>query len=158
MSHMHDTIRVAVIGGREASPEGLDFSYKVGKLLAEHGVILYSGGGSGVMEAASRGASEAGGIVVGILKEIDGSDANKYVQIPIMTGVGDLRNSLIIRSVHGAIAVEGSYGTLSEIAYTLGYDKPMIGYHSWDIDGLDTVETAETAVAKMLQLIRDKTS
>jgi len=154
MSHKNDTIRIAVIGGREASPDALDFAFKVGKLLAEHGVILYSGGGSGVMEAASRGASEAGGMVVGILKEIDGSDANQYIQVPILTGVGDLRNSLIIRSVHGAIAVEGAYGTLSEIAYTLGYGKPMVGFNSWDIEGLYVVETAETAVEKVLQMIK----
>jgi len=153
MTKSQKPFRVAIIGGREATPEGLKFAYETGKLLAENGIILYSGGGAGIMEAASRGAHEAGGTVVGILKETDGLDANEYVQIPVMTGMGDLRNGIIIRSVHGAIAVEGAYGTLSEIAFTLGYDKPVLGYHTWDIDGLEPVERAEVAVKRMIELI-----
>jgi len=156
MINSEANIRVAIIGGREATPEGLQFAYEIGKLLAENGVILYTGGGAGIMEAASRGAYEAGGIVVGILKESDDTLANKYVQIPVMTGMGDLRNGIIIRSVHGAIAVEGAYGTLSEVAFTLGYDKPVLGYHSWDIKGLEAVENPEFAVKRILELIRNQ--
>ncbi len=148
--------RVAIIGGRVATPEGLQFAYETGKLLAEHGIILYTGGGSGVMEAASRGAHEAGGVVVGVLKEADGMDANPYIQIPIMTGMGDLRNAIIIRSVHGAVAVEGSFGTLSEIAYTLGYEKPLFGFNSWKIDGVEPVSTSEYAVNRMIEMIGQK--
>ena len=147
--------RVAIIGGRVASPEGLEFAYETGKLLAENGVILYTGGGSGVMEAASRGAHEADGVVVAVLKEEDGFDANPYIQVPIMTGMGDLRNGIIIRSVHAAIAVEGAYGTLSEIAYTLGYGKPVIGYNSWDIKGIEAVGSPEFAVKRILELIEE---
>lgn len=151
-------IRVAIIGGRQASPEGIQFAYEVGKLLAENGVILYTGGGPGIMEAASRGAHEAGGIVVGVLKEEDGDSANKYVQIPLMTGMGDLRNGIIIRSVHGAIAVEGAYGTLSEVAFTLGYEKPVLGFHTWNIKGLEPVEAPDKAVNRILQLIKTENS
>jgi len=154
MIQSQSIIRVAIIGGRVASPEGLQFAYEAGKILAERNVILYTGGGPGIMEAASRGAHEAGGIVVGVLKEDDDSWANEHVRIPIVTGMGDLRNGIIIRSVHGAIAVEGAYGTLSEIAFTLGYKKPIVGFHSWDIPGLEPVENSQHAVDRLLELIR----
>ncbi len=149
MINTQQSTRVAIIGGRVASPEGLKFAYETGKLLAEKGVILYTGGGPGVMEAASRGAHEAGGIVVGVLKEENSSKANNYIKIPIMTGMGDLRNGIILRSVHGAVAVEGAFGTLSEIAYSLGYGKPVLGFHSWDIDDLEAIETSEQAVNRI---------
>ncbi len=150
-----DSIRVAIIGARKASKAGLDFAYDVGMLLAREKVIVYTGGGPGIMEAASKGVHDSGGISVGILKDADGADANKYVKIPIMTGIGDLRNGILIRSVHGAIAIEGAYGTLSEIAYTLGYEKPVLGYKSWDIPGIKSVDTPEEAVDTILHMIRD---
>lgn len=142
--------RIAIIGARDASLEGLNFAYKVGRLLAEQGILVYTGGAGGVMEAASKGATEAGGTAVGILKESDDSAANKYLSIPVMTGMGDLRNGIIIRSVQGAIAVEGAYGTLSEIAYALCDNKPVVGYKSWDIPGLISVTTPEEALSILL--------
>lgn len=154
MTKSRGSLRVAIIGGREASAEGIQFACDVGKLLAEKGIIVYTGGGSGIMTAASEGASEAGGTVVGILKQTDDQEANQFVQIPVMTGMGDLRNGIIIRSVHGAIAVEGGYGTLSEISYALGYGKPVLGYGTWDIKGLEVVESAENAVKRMIARIR----
>ena len=147
-------IRVAIIGARDASEAGLKFAYETGALLAKQNVIVYTGGANGIMEAASKGVAEAGGVNVGILKSADLELANPYVGIPIMTGMGDLRNGIIIRSVHGSIAVEGSYGTLSEIAYTLSYDKPVVGFNTWDIPGLVPVNTPEDAVKTILALIR----
>ncbi|MBC8376318.1 MAG: TIGR00725 family protein [FCB group bacterium] len=147
--------RIAIIGARDASPAGIQFAYETGKLLAESGAIVYTGGGLGIMEAASKGAKAADGIVAGILKDSDGLDANDFIDVPIMTGMGDLRNAIIIRSVHAAIAVEGAYGTLSEIAYTLGYGKPVVGYNSWDIKGVESVHTPETAVKRIFELIGD---
>ncbi len=149
-----NSIRIAIIGARDASPEGLSFAFEVGKLLGERGVVVYTGGAQGIMEAASRGVQEGGGMAVGILKEDDLSNANEYLTIPVMTGMGDLRNGIIIRSVQGAIAVEGAYGTLAEIAYTLGYDKPVLGFNTWDIPGLQAVDTPEAAVNKILELVR----
>ncbi len=149
-----DTIRIAIIGAREASPEGLKFAYEVGKLLGEHGVIVYTGGASGIMEAASNGVQAGGGIAVGILKENDLDGANDYINIPVMTGMGDLRNGIIIRSVQGAIAVEGAYGTLSEIAYTLSDKKPVLAYKSWDIPGSINTETPSQAVDTILSIIK----
>ncbi len=149
-----DALRVAIIGARDASPEGLGFAYEVGKLLGQKGAMVYTGGSNGIMEAASRGANEGGGLVIGILKENDLSRANEYVQVPIMTGMGDLRNGMIIRSVQGAIAVEGAYGTLSEIAYTLSDKKPVLGFQSWDIPGLKSVKTPTEAVETLLDMIK----
>ncbi len=153
MTNPSPKTRIAIIGAREATPEGITFAYETGKLLAEKGVILYTGGGLGIMEAASKGARTADGIVVGILKGSDGTDANSYIDVPVMTGMGDLRNAIIIRSVHAAIAVEGAFGTLSEIAYTLGYGKPVVGYNSWDIKGLESVSTPEIAVKRIFDLL-----
>ncbi|NQV42150.1 MAG: TIGR00725 family protein [Candidatus Marinimicrobia bacterium] len=150
--------RIAIIGARDASPDGIQFAYDTGKLLGSQGAIVYTGGGAGIMEAASRGAKEGGGIVVGILKDADGKDANEYIDVPVMTGMGDLRNGIIIRSVHAAIAVEGAFGTLSEIAYTLGYDKPLLGYNSWDIKEVEKVENPVDAVNRIFELIGDTDS
>jgi len=150
-----NSIRIAIIGARDASEKGLKFAYEVGRLLAEKNVVVYTGGADGIMEAASRGVKEAGGINVGILKSSDLEMANDSVTIPVMTGMGDLRNGVIIRSVQGSIAVEGSYGTLSEIAYTLSYGKPVVGYNTWDIKGLVPVDTPEEAVKRILELINE---
>ena len=152
-----DAVRIAIIGARDASPEGLEFAYKVGKLLGEVGALVYTGGSYGIMEAASRGVNEGGGLAIGILKESDLSCANDYLHVPIMTGMGDLRNGIIIRSVQGAIAVEGAYGTLSEIAYTLSDKKPVLGFRSWDIPGLQAVHTPQDAVDTLLELIKGRT-
>lgn len=148
------SLRVAIIGARDASPDGLSFAFEVGKLLAEKGVIVYSGGGAGIMKSTCEGVHSGGGISVGILKGNDLAEANDFVSIPIMTGMGDLRNGILVRSVQGAIAVEGAYGTLSEIAYTLGYEKPLVGFQTWDIPGLIPVETPEDAVETLLQKIK----
>lgn len=148
-----DSIRVAIIGAREAHDEGLTFAFEVGKLLAERGALVYTGGGSGIMEAAGRGVNAGNGICVGILKEDDLSKANEFINIPVMTGMGDLRNGIIIRSVDAAIAVEGAYGTLSEIAYTLGDGKPVFAFNSWDIPGAVNVTTPQEAVDKLMKSI-----
>ncbi|MCF7822881.1 MAG: TIGR00725 family protein [Candidatus Marinimicrobia bacterium] len=145
-----NSLRVAIIGARDATQDGLSFAYELGKLLAEKGVLVYNGGGAGIMEAASKGVQAGNGICIGILKEDDLSVANEFINIPIMTGMGDLRNGIIIRSVHAAIAIEGAYGTLSEIAYTLGDKKPVFAYHSWDIPGANRVESPEEAVNSLL--------
>jgi len=150
-----DARRVAIIGAREASQAGLDFAFALGKLLAEKGMLVYTGGASGIMEAACKGVRAGQGIAVGILKESDLSGANEYINIPVMTGMGDLRNGIIIRSVQAAIAIEGAYGTLSEIAYTLGDSKPVLAFRSWDIPGAQAVETPEEAVIKLLAMIKD---
>lgn len=141
--------RIAVFGGRVASESLLDAAYQVGRHIADREGILYCGGMGGIMEAASRGAADHGGIVVGILPTATADSANPYVTIPIVTGIGTARNSIIARSVHGAIAINGRYGTLSEIAYSLDLHIPVVGIQSWEVEGVIPAADARDAIAKL---------
>jgi uncharacterized protein (TIGR00725 family) len=123
--------RIAVVGEREALPDLLLLAEQVGAHLAHHGAIMLCGGMGGVMEAASRGCRQAGGLVVGILPTEDANDANAFVDIPIVTGMGEGRNIILVRSAQAVIAIGGSYGTLSEIAFALRLALPVIAIRSW---------------------------
>jgi len=103
----------------------------VGAAVARAGAVLFSGGRGGVMEAASRGASEAGGLVVGILPGFSGKDANRWVAVSVVTGMDQARNVILVRSCHAVIAVGGMYGTLSEIAIALKIGRPVVGLGTW---------------------------
>jgi uncharacterized protein (TIGR00725 family) len=142
---------IAVIGGRNCDESLYRQAQDVGRLIAENGAILVCGGRNGIMEAACRGASEAGGTTVGILPGSDPGDANEWVTVPIATGIGLARNSIITRTVSAAIAIGGHYGTLSEIAYCLQYGVPVYAIQSWDIKGVKSVETAAEAVRLALE-------
>jgi uncharacterized protein (TIGR00725 family) len=98
------------------------------------------------MEAACKGATEAGGIVVGILPSEDFSTANDYVTVPIATGVGTARNKIIINTGEAFIAIDGKFGTLSEIAYALDAGKKVAGFDTWDIEGVKKVNSPEAAM------------
>ena len=137
---------IAVLGGRECDSETYQNAYKVGKEIASRGGILICGGRTGVMEAACKGAVEEGGLTIGILPGNDISNANPYVKIPVPTGIGIARNSIIVRTCSAAIAISGKYGTLSEIAYCFQVGKPVCSLGSWKIDGLKQVSTPEEAV------------
>ena len=106
---------------------------EVGRLLAERGVILVCGGRGGVMEAACKGAKGAGGLTIGILPGHDRSQANPYVDIPIVTGLGWARNALVVKTAQAAIAVDGKYGTLSEIGCALPEGIPVVGLDTWTL-------------------------
>lgn len=108
--------QIGVIGASDASEREAELAYAVGLELARAGAILVCGGRSGVMEAACRGAHEGGGMTVGILPGLHRREANSYVQIALPTGMGELRNGLVVRASDALIAIGGSYGTLSEIA------------------------------------------
>ncbi|TME86024.1 MAG: TIGR00725 family protein [Chloroflexi bacterium] len=98
---------------------------EVGKLLAERGAVVVTGGLSGVMEAVSRGAKNAGGLVIGILPGLDKRDANAYVDVAITTGMGWMRNTLVVRAADAVIMISGGIGTLNEL--TVAYeDKPTV--------------------------------
>lgn len=144
--------RIAVFGGRVVSDNLLEEAYLIGEQIAARNGILYCGGMGGVMEAASRGAAERGGIVVGILPSADSTPGNPYITIPIVTGIGTARNSIIARSVHGAVAVDGRFGTLSEIAYSLDFQKPVVGIQSWDIEGVIPAVNASDAINKLWEI------
>jgi len=125
---------IAVIGGAETTPKNLKTAEDVGFLIAKRDAILVTGGLGGVMEAASRGAKNANGLVIGILPTTNKHYANSYVDIPIVTGINQARNIIIARSCDCAIAIDGRYGTLSEIAYCLMFNVPVIGINTWKIE------------------------
>jgi uncharacterized protein (TIGR00725 family) len=126
----------------------------VGQEIAKQGAVLVCGGLGGVMEASARGAQRAGGMTVGILPGFSSEDANPFITIPIVTGLSHARNVLVVRSSHALIAVEGGYGTLSEVAIALTLGKPVIGLNTWDVsEEIITVETPEEAVKKAIHVI-----
>ncbi len=150
---------VAVIGGSSPTTEEARLAERVGRALAEEGAVLICGGREGVMEAACRGASKAGGLTIGILPGTDRSVANPYVDIAIATGIGEARNAIITRTAEAVIAIGGSYGTLSEIAFSLGFGTPVVGLRTWTMEreGHPSVPivytpTPEEAVRKALEL------
>jgi len=146
---------IGVIGGSTCPPEIAELSRQVGRALAERKAILICGGLGGVMEAACRGAKEAGGLTIGVLPTDSPADANPYVDIPIVTGMGDARNIIIVRSSDAVIAIDGEYGTLSEIAFCLRFGVPVVGLKTWAIDPrIQTVANAASAVEKVFQLVR----
>ncbi|MFH1805914.1 MAG: TIGR00725 family protein [Pseudomonadota bacterium] len=130
-------IPVAVIGPREADAQETATAENIGTALAKLGLALICGGKSGVMEAAARGAYNAGGLTIGLLPDEDWHAANPFISLPLATGIGRARNALIAQSAQALIAVGGKYGTLSEIAYGLQFGKPVFGLCTTpDVPGL----------------------
>ena len=124
---------IAVIGGAQCSSEEARLAEETGRGLAKRGATLVCGGMGGVMEAACKGASLEGGITVGILPGENRQQANPYVQIPIVTGIGYARNVAVVKSAQAVIAIGGSYGTLSEIGHALQSGIPVIGLNTWSL-------------------------
>lgn len=124
---------VAVVGSGEASGELYEKAREVGRLVAERGGTVVCGGLSGVMEAATRGATEAGGTAIGILPDEDRGRANDYLSYSIATGTGHARNLAVVCSGDAVIAVGGEYGTLSEIGLALKVGRPVVALASWDL-------------------------
>jgi len=141
---------VAVAGAGDASPAMLEAAAEVGALLARRGAVLVTGGLGGVMEAACRGACEAGGTTLGILPGSDRGAANPWVTVAVATGLGQLRNGLVVRAADAVIAIGGEYGTLSEIALALKAGKRVVGLGTWEIRGMRCAENPAAAVALAL--------
>ena len=125
---------IAVIGPGSCTPEQAAVAEEVGAALARRGAIVATGGLGGIMEAASRGAHQAGGLVLGILPGSDVSAANPSVDVPVATGLGEARNVVLVSSAQAVVAVGGALGTLSEIAFALKAGRPVIGLNTWSID------------------------
>ena len=138
---------IAVVGTGEGESE---VAYEVGRLLASRAAVVVTGGLGGVMASASRGAASAGGIVIGLLPGADRAAANEWVTVAVPTGLGELRNGLVVRAADALVAVGGGYGTLSEIALALKAGKRVVGIGSWAIDGVEAVPDAEAAVERVL--------
>jgi uncharacterized protein (TIGR00725 family) len=138
---------VAVVGPGEASAEESAQARAVGAGLAQRGAIVITGGLGGVMAAACWGASQNGGTTVGILPGTDRTAANQWVAIAIATGLGELRNGLIVRASDALIAIGGAYGTLSEVALALKTGVPVVGLGTWQLDGVTVAGGVDDAVA-----------
>jgi uncharacterized protein (TIGR00725 family) len=146
-------IVIAVIGGRRVDKVLEIEAQEVGRLLAERGVVIVCGGLSGVMEAVSRGAKMADGLTIGILPQDHKRHANDYIDVPIVTGLGIGRNVIITRTADALIAIGGEYGTLSEIAFGLQMNKPVVGIRTWEIRGVVPAEDASDAVKKVFEFL-----
>jgi uncharacterized protein (TIGR00725 family) len=141
---------VAVIGPGDATPDQTRAAEEIGRGLADAGAILVCGGLGGVMSAACHGAGATAGTTVAFLPGTDRASANEWVQVALPTGLGELRNGLIIRAADAVIAVGGAYGTLSEIALALRTGVPVIGLDTWEIDGIERARSPAQAVARAL--------
>ncbi len=130
---MSKRLHIGVIGEQDARPEMRKLAEEVGREVARRGGVLVCGGLGGVMEAASRGAAAEGGTVVGILPGTRWEEANPYVTVPVVTGLGEARNVVVVRSSDAMVAVGGGYGTLSEIAYALKLGIPVVGLYTWEL-------------------------
>ncbi len=137
---------MAVVGASNPTGEDLADAESVGRELAQRGAIVVCGGRGGVMAAASRGAADAGGTVLGILPGLDRSDANEWLTVSIPTGLGELRNGMVVRAAEVIIAIGGAYGTLSEIALGLQAGLRVFGLHTWAIDGIERAGSPREAV------------
>jgi len=151
---------IAVIGGGQCSKEEARLAEEVGRQLARRGATLVCGGLGGIMKAACKGASSAGGTTIGILPGDNSQAANPYVQIPIVTGLGEARNVIVVKSAQAVIAIGGKYGTLSEISHALKNGIPVIGLNTWSLSrnnlkdkSIIPTKSPTEAVAQALDLI-----
>jgi uncharacterized protein (TIGR00725 family) len=152
---------IGVIGDSSCPPEEAKLAESVGELLAQRGATIVCGGLGGVMEAVCRGAKSKGGLTIGILPGKNSSTANPWIDIPVVTGLGEARNVVVAKSAQAIIAIGGNYGTLSEIAYALKSSIPVIGLNTWSLsrngqedDSIIQVQSATEAVDKAISLVK----
>jgi len=136
---------VAVIGPGVASASEVAVAEEVGARLVDLGATIVTGGLGGVMEAASRGAKSRRGLTIGLLPGLDRSEANGWVDVAIATGLGEIRNALIVRTSDALVAVGGGAGTLSEIGFALKLGRPVIGIGTFEVEGVVQVGSAAEA-------------
>jgi uncharacterized protein (TIGR00725 family) len=145
-------MQIAVCGATVCGDDLLGAATTIGRVLAEHGAVVLTGGRSGVMAAASRGARDAGGVVVGVLPDL--SHGNPFLTVRIRTNMGHARNVVLVQSADAVVAVGGQFGTLSEIAVALKEEIPVIGYRSWDLPGMVHAPTPEQAALDAVRAAR----
>ncbi|MEA2289073.1 MAG: hypothetical protein QOD55_1070 [Solirubrobacteraceae bacterium] len=150
---MRRTPYVAVVGPGEASSRELAAAEEIGAALAGAGAVVVTGGLGGVMAAACRGARARKGHTLGILPGEDRATANEWVEIAVATGMGELRNGLVVRAADALIAVGGGHGTLSEVALALKLGRPVVGLGTWEVHGVEHVSTPEEAVDRIAALL-----
>lgn len=145
---------IGVIGAGDAGAEDLEMAQAVGEEIASNGYTLLCGGMGGVMEAASKGAKSRGGTCIGILPGKSKNECNPYIDYSIVTAMGHARNVIVVGSCDAIIAIGGSFGTLSEIAFALRLEIPIIGLNTWDVSSdIKKAETPKEAVRMAIELI-----
>jgi uncharacterized protein (TIGR00725 family) len=148
---------VGVIGASDLPIELHHAAELIGREVAARQAVLITGGLTGAMEAASKGAKAAGGLTIGILPGFSPQDANPYIDLSIVTGLSEARNLIIVRTAEVLIAVGGGPGTLSEIAFALKLRKPIISLDSWNVaDEIIRVRTPQEAVARAFELLESE--
>ncbi|NOY89009.1 MAG: TIGR00725 family protein [FCB group bacterium] len=145
---------IAVIGAGKCSKKLRDMAAEVGRFVAENDGVIVCGGLGGIMEGAARGAKEAGGVTIGILPTENKEDANDYIDYVIPTGFGEARNIMVIRTADAVVAFPGKYGTLSEMAFALRAQKPLVAVNAWKlgdeiIQAKTPLEAAKLAMEKV---------
>ncbi len=148
-------ITISVIGSHDMTIEVEEIAHKIGIFIAEMDAVLVCGGLGGAMEAASKGAKEAGGTTIGILPGKEKQDANPYIDIALPTSMGYSRNCMVACSADVVVALPGSHGTNCEICYALVYKRPVIDLGNWGIDGMIKAENLEDAKSR-IQLCIEK--
>ena len=144
---------ISVVGGEQCSKEIYDMAVEAGRRIAKLGAVLVTGGRKGVMEAASKGAKMEGGVTIGILPSMDRQEGNEYIDYKIVTGLGYARNILVVLNGDIVIAIDGHYGTLSEIAFALEYGKPVLGLRSWNV-GIKNFNNVDELFEEVERLIK----
>jgi uncharacterized protein (TIGR00725 family) len=147
---------IAVIGAGDATPAQERFAAAVGAALAHRGAVIVCGGLGGVMAAAARGAHDAGGTVVGLLPGDDRRAANPHLTVALTTGLGEMRNALVVRAADAVLAVGGSHGTLSELAFALRTGVPVVGHDTWALDDIVVVDDPDSAAELVLALAAER--
>jgi uncharacterized protein (TIGR00725 family) len=145
---------IAVIGAGECSPEIYNLAKEAGSALAENNYGIICGGLGGVMKGVCEGAKARGGLTIGVLPGNKSTDANPFIDIPIVTGMGIGRNIIIIKSSIAVLAISGGYGTLSEVAYALQLKKPVLGLKTWEISNeIITADNVPDVLVKLRKLL-----
>ena len=145
---------ISVIGGHDADKKTARLAYLVGKMIAKLDAVLVCGGLDGVMEAAAKGAREAGGLTIGLLPGKEKDDANPYIAISLPTTIGYARNAMVACSADVIVALPGSHGTNSEICYGMVYGRPVIDLGGWNIRGMIKVKGLKEAESVIKECIR----
>ncbi len=146
--------RVGIIGGNAPDAKSLKNAERMGELIAQNGYILVNGGMKGVMEASARGTKSVGGLVIAIIPGKSREDANPFSDIVIPTGLGYIRNPMVVLNSDILVAIDGSYGTLSEIAYSKIYNRMVFGLNTWDINGVIPLATPEEVIQRINKYFR----
>jgi len=162
-SSLRSRLKIGVLGPHTIDSEERELGLAVGREIARCGALLLCGGLDGMMSAAAEGAKQVGGATIGILPGEAAASANTYIDIAIPTALGTYRNALLVRACDAVIAVRGSYGTLSEIAFALRLGVPVVGLQTWSLlrdglfdEGIQTAQTASEAVALAIRLAAER--